>query len=737
MARPFSLDKTRNIGIMAHIDAGKTTTTERILFYTGRTHKMGEVHEGAAVMDWMEQEQERGITITSAATACEWKGHRINIIDTPGHVDFTVEVERSLRVLDGAIAIFDSVAGVEPQSETVWRQADKYRVPRIAYVNKMDRTGADFDKAVKTMRERLGANPLPIQLPIGNEGSFEGVVDLIENKALVWTDELGVEFSYGEIPAELADQARDARTHLIEACADYDDELMEAYLNEEEIPHERIATSLHRATLDTKVTPVLCGSSFKNKGVQPLLDAIVELLPSPREVPPMQGIEPPRKGAAAAQDDGGSEDGAGKIAERPADENAPFAALAFKVMADPYVGKLTYFRVYSGKLSAGSRVLNSSTGRTERIGRLLMMHANHREEFEECFAGDICAGVGLKQTGTGDTLCAPDAPILLETIEFPEPVIAVAIEPKTKADQEKLSASLARLAEEDPTFQVESDEETGQTLIHGMGELHLEVIVDRLLREFSVDANVGRPQVAYRETVRRPAQKVVGRFVRQTGGRGQYGHVVLNLDPAPGEGFDFVNKIKGGSIPSEFIPAVEQGIEEALASGIRAGYPMVDVRVELIDGSYHDVDSSEMAFKIAGSMAVQEAARRADPVLLEPVMAVEVVTPEEFLGEVIGDLSRRRGKVQGQEPRGNAVAIQAFVPLGRDVRIRDRPAILDPGSCHLHDAVRALRGGSGEHRRADRRPPQPRTRGCGVAFGMGAAKFSYISGVRPSGEPGL
>jgi elongation factor G len=664
MARTFSLEKTRNIGIMAHIDAGKTTTTERILFYTGRTHKMGEVHEGAAVMDWMEQEQERGITITSAATACEWEGHRINIIDTPGHVDFTVEVERSLRVLDGAIAIFDSVAGVEPQSETVWRQADKYRVPRIAYVNKMDRTGADFDNAVETMRERLGANPLPIQLPIGNEGSFEGVVDLIENKALVWTDELGVEFSYGEIPAELAERARDARTHLIEACAEYDDALMEAYLNDEEIPHERIATSLHRATLDTKVTPVLCGSSFKNKGVQPLLDAIVELLPSPLEVPPMQGIEPPRKGAAAARDDGGSEDGADRIAERPADENAPFAALAFKVMADPYVGKLTYFRVYSGKLSAGSRVLNSSTGRTERIGRLLMMHANHREEFEECFAGDICAGVGLKQTGTGDTLCAPDAPILLETIEFPEPVIAVAIEPKTKADQEKLSASLARLTEEDPTFQVESDEETGQTLIHGMGELHLEVIVDRLLREFSVDANVGRPQVAYRETVRRPAEKVAGRFVRQTGGRGQYGHVVVNLEPAPGEGFDFVNKIKGGAIPSEFIPAVEQGIEEALASGIRAGYPMVDVRVELVDGSYHDVDSSEMAFKIAGSMAIQEAARRADPVLLEPVMAVEVVTPEEFLGDVIGDLSRRRGKVQGQEPRGNAVAIQAFVPLG-------------------------------------------------------------------------
>jgi elongation factor G len=654
MPRTFPLEKTRNIGIMAHIDAGKTTTTERILFYTGRTHKMGEVHEGAAVMDWMEQEQERGITITSAATAAEWEGHRINIIDTPGHVDFTVEVERSLRVLDGAIAIFDAVAGVEPQSETVWRQADKYRVPRIAYINKMDRTGAGFENAVQTMRDRLGAHPLPIQLPIGAEGEFTGVVDLIENKALVWKDELGTEFEYQEIPEDLQNAAHEARTHLIEACADYDDELMEAYLNDEEIPHERIVSSLHQATIDIKITPVLCGSSFKNKGVQPLLDAIVELLPSPLEVPPMVGIEPPKKG----------EDGEGRETDRPADENAPFAALAFKVMADPYVGKLTYFRVYSGKLSAGSRVLNASNGRTERIGRLLMMHANHREEIEECYAGDICAGVGLKQTGTGDTLAAPDAPITLETIEFPEPVIAVAIEPKTKADQEKLSASLARLAEEDPTFQVQSDDETGQTLIHGMGELHLEVIVDRLLREFSVDANVGRPQVAYRETIKRPVQKIVGRFVRQTGGRGQYGHVVINAEPAPGEGFDFVNKIKGGAIPSEFIPAVEQGIEEALGSGVRAGYPMVDVRVELVDGSYHDVDSSEMAFKIAGSMAVQEATRRADPTLLEPVMSVEVVTPEEFLGEVIGDLSRRRGKVQGQEPRGNAVAIQAFVPLG-------------------------------------------------------------------------
>jgi elongation factor G len=654
MPRTFPLEKTRNIGIIAHIDAGKTTTTERILYYTGRTHKMGEVHEGAAVMDWMEQEQERGITITSAATAAEWKDHRINILDTPGHVDFTVEVERNLRVLDGAIALFDSVAGVEPQSETVWRQADKYHVPRVAYVNKMDRIGADFFKAVETMRDRLGANPLPIQIPIGQEADFVGVVDLIENKALVWKDELGTEFEYEDIPEDLVEQAEQYRTQLIEACADYDDELMEAYLNEEEIPHERIVKSLHRATLDIKVTPVLCGSSFKNKGVQPLLDAIVELLPSPLEIPAVKGLEPPKKG----------ENGGPTEAERPADDSAPFAALAFKVMADPYVGKLTYFRVYSGKLSAGSRVLNASSGRTERIGRLLMMHANHREEIEECYAGDIVAGVGLKQTSTGDTLCAPDATIELEHIEFPEPVIAVAIEPKTKADQEKLSASLARLAEEDPTFQVQSDDETGQTLIHGMGELHLEVIVDRLLREFSVDANVGRPQVAYRETIRDAVNKVEGRFVRQTGGRGQYGHAVINVEPAPGEGFDFINSIKGGTIPSEFIPSVESGIEEALQSGVKAGYPMVDVRVELIDGSYHDVDSSEMAFKIAGSMAVQEAARKAKPVLLEPVMSVEVVTPEEFLGDVIGDLSRRRGKVQGQEPRGNALAVQAFVPLG-------------------------------------------------------------------------
>ena len=653
MPRSFPLDKTRNIGIMAHIDAGKTTTTERILYYTGRTHKMGEVHEGAAVMDWMEQEQERGITITSAATACEWKGHRINILDTPGHVDFTVEVERSLRVLDGAIAVFDAVAGVEPQSETVWRQADKYQVPRFAYINKMDRIGADFFNAVQTMRDRLGANPLAIQLPIGQEGDFVGVIDLVEMKALIWKDDLGTEFETGEIPAGMLEQAEHYRTELIEACADYDDELMEAYLAEEEIPHARIAASLHRACLDTKVTPVLCGSSFKNKGVQPLLDAIVELLPSPLEVPPVTGLEPAPKGTDEPLE-----------GERRADDDAPFAALAFKVMTDPYVGKLTYFRVYSGKLPAGGRVLNVTSGKTERIGRLLMMHANSREEIEECYAGDICAGVGLKQTGTGDTLAAPEAPIALENIEFPEPVIAVAIEPKTKADQEKLGTALQRLAEEDPTFQVESDEETGQTLIHGMGELHLEVIVDRMLREFKVDANVGRPQVAYRETIRKRVEKVQGRFVRQTGGRGQFGHVVINVEPAPGEGFEFINKIKGGVIPGEFIGPAQQGIREALENGVKAGYPMVDVRVELIDGSYHDVDSSEMAFKIAGSMAIQEGARRANPVLLEPVMSVEVVTPEDFLGDVIGDLSRRRGKVQGQEQRGNALAVQAFVPLG-------------------------------------------------------------------------
>jgi elongation factor G len=653
MARSFPLEKTRNIGIMAHIDAGKTTTTERILYYTGRTHKMGEVHEGAAVMDWMEQEQERGITITSAATACEWREHRINIIDTPGHVDFTVEVERSLRVLDGAIAIFDSVAGVEPQSETVWRQADKYRVPRIAYVNKMDRTGADFDKGVQTMVDRLGAHPVPIQLPIGSEADFQGVIDLVKMKAITYRDDLGTEQEVSDIPDDLLDQATAAREHLLEEVSHYDDELVELILEEAEVPEDKLKASIRQATLDIKLTPVLCGSSFKNKGVQPLLDAIVELLPSPLEVPPVTGVVPAGKGESEPTE-----------AERPADDGAPFAALAFKIMTDPYVGKLTYFRVYSGKLEAGGRVLNVSSGKTERIGRLLMMHANSREEIEEVYSGDICAGVGLKQTATGDTLSAPDAPITLESIEFPETVIAVAIEPKTKADQEKMGAALQRLGEEDPTFRIESDEETGQTLIHGMGELHLEVIVDRMLREFKVDANVGKPQVAYRETIRKRTEKVVARFVRQTGGRGQFGHVVINLEPAPGEGFEFVNKIKGGTIPGEFIGPAEQGMREALENGVKAGYPMVDVKVELVDGSYHDVDSSEMAFKIAGSMAIQEGARKANPVLLEPVMAVEVVTPEDFLGDVIGDLSRRRGKVQGQDQRGNALAVQAFVPLG-------------------------------------------------------------------------
>ncbi len=654
MARSFPLEKTRNIGIMAHIDAGKTTTTERILYYTGRTHKIGEVHEGAAVMDWMEQEQERGITITSAATACDWKGHRINIIDTPGHVDFTVEVERSLRVLDGAVAVFDAVAGVEPQSETVWRQADKYHVPRFAYINKMDRTGADFYKAVETMVDRLGANPVPIQLPIGAEGDFLGCFDLIRMKALIWKDDLGTEFEESdEIPAGLEDKVEEYRTALIEAAADADEEIMEAFLGEEDVPVEKLVNAVRAATLTTKVTPVLCGSSFKNKGVQPLLDSVVELLPSPLDVPPVTGEIPAGKGETEPTE-----------GTRPADDSGPFAALAFKVMSDPYVGKLTYFRVYSGKLQAGGRVLNVKTGRTERIGRLLMMHANSREEIEEAYSGDICAGVGLKETGTGDTLAAPDAPIALESIEFPETVIAVAIEPKTKADQEKMGNALQRLGEEDPTFRIETDEETGQTLIHGMGELHLEVIVDRMLREFKVEANVGKPQVAYRETVRKRVEKVVARFVRQTGGRGQFGHVVINLEPAPGEGFVFENKIKGGVIPGEYIGPAEQGMEEALENGVKAGYPLVDVKAELVDGSYHDVDSSEMAFKIAGSMAIQEAARKANPVLLEPVMAVEVVTPEDFLGDVIGDLSRRRGKVQGQDQRGNALAVQALVPLG-------------------------------------------------------------------------
>jgi elongation factor G len=653
MARQVPLEKTRNIGIMAHIDAGKTTTTERILFYTGRTHKMGEVHEGAAVMDWMEQEQERGITITSAATTASWRDHRVNIIDTPGHVDFTVEVERSLRVLDGAIAVFDSVAGVEPQSETVWRQADKYRVPRIAFINKMDRIGANFEGSVQTMIDRLGAHPVPVQLPIGSEVDFTGVIDVVNMKAIVYKDDLGQDSEITDIPAEMAAAAQQARTELIEAVAEYDDELMEDYLEEKPIEPARLIADIRKATLDISMTPVLCGSAFKNKGVQPLLDAVIDYLPSPLDVEAVQGLE----GSQIQDGDGGT------LLTREPRDDAPFSALAFKVMADPYVGKLTYFRVYSGTLKAGGRVLNSVTGRTERVGRILMMHANHREEVEEVYAGDIAAGVGLKQTSTGDTLSAPDAPVVLEAMQFPEPVVHLSIEPKTKADQEKLSVALQRLGEEDPTFQVRSDEETGQTVISGMGELHLEVIVDRLKREFNVEAGVGRPQVAYRETVRGEVHKVEGKFIRQTGGSGQYGVVYIDLGPAPGEGFDFINKIKGGSVPSEFIPAVEKGIEEALESGVKAGYPMVDIRATLVDGKYHDTDSSEIAFKVAGSLALKEAARRANPVLLEPVMSVEVVTPEEFVGTVIGDLSSRRGRIQGQDPRGNAVAVKAYVPL--------------------------------------------------------------------------
>ncbi|HEX3688958.1 MAG TPA: elongation factor G [Solirubrobacteraceae bacterium] len=652
MPRTFTLDKTRNIGIMAHIDAGKTTTTERILYYTGRTYKIGEVHEGAAVMDWMEQEQERGITITSAATTCEWAGHRINIIDTPGHVDFTVEVERSLRVLDGAIALFDSVAGVEPQSETVWRQADKYNVPRIAYINKMDRIGANFAQGVQTMIDRLGAHPVPIQLPIGAESEFQGIIDLVENHAIVYTDELGKEQKVIEIPDDQVERAAEARQHLLEEISHYDDVLLEMILEDEEIPVARIKAAIRKATLEIKLTPVLCGSSFKNKGVQPLLDAVLDYLPSPLDVPPVDGLEPER----------GADNG-GTPAHRQASDDEPFAALAFKIMADPYVGKLTYFRVYSGKLAAGSRVLNVSTGRTERIGRLLMMHANEREELQEVYAGDIAAGVGIKQVVTGDTLAAPDRPIKLETITFPEPVIKVAVEPKTKADQEKMSVALGRLAEEDPTFQVATNEETGQTEISGMGELHLEILVDRMKREYKVEANVGRPQVSYRETIRGTAEKVEGRFVRQTGGSGQYGIVYINVEPAPGEGFDFINKVRGGSVPSEFIPAVEKGVEDAMDNGPRAGFPLVDVRVTLTDGKYHDTDSSEIAFRIAGSLALKEAVRRAKPVLLEPVFSVEVVTPEEFMGDVIGDLSRRRGQINGMEQRGNAQVISAHVPL--------------------------------------------------------------------------
>jgi elongation factor G len=648
--RAKPLAQVRNIGIMAHIDAGKTTTTERILFYTGINYKIGEVHEGAATMDWMPQEQERGITITSAATTCEWDGTRINIIDTPGHVDFTVEVERSLRVLDGAVAVFDAVAGVEPQTETVWRQADKYGVPRMCFVNKMDRIGADFYRCVDMIRDRLDATVAVVQLPIGSESEFRGVVDLLEMKALVWTDEAakGEKYDVVDIPANLLDEAETYRHILIDTLSNFDDDITEKYLGEEEITAADLTRALRAATIASQIVPVLCGSAFKNKGVQPMLDAVVSYLPSPVDIPPTRGTDV--KGIEEL--------------ERRADDSEPFAALAFKIMTDPHLGKLTYARVYSGKLATGSQVINSTKDRKERVGRILQMHANHREDRGAAFAGDIVALVGLKQTTTGDTLCDANAPIVLESLDFPEPVIHVAVEPKTKNDQDKLSRALQALSEEDPTFQVHSDEETGQTVIGGMGELHLEVLVDRMLREFKVDANVGKPQVAYRETIKSSVRKVPTRYVRQTGGRGQYGHVELDLEPTgPGGGYEFVDKITGGIIPKEYIPSVDAGIQDAMQSGVLAGYPVVDIRATLVFGSYHDVDSSEMAFKIAGSMCFKEACRKAHPVLLEPIMSVEVVTPEDYMGDVIGNLSSRRGKVEGMEQRGNSQVIRAQVPL--------------------------------------------------------------------------
>ncbi len=651
LGREYPLLKYRNIGIMAHIDAGKTTTTERILFYTGISHKMGEVHDGAAVMDWMVQEQERGITITSAATTCFWLGHRINIIDTPGHVDFTIEVERSLRVLDGAIAVFCAVGGVEPQSETVWRQADKYGVPRIAFVNKMDRMGADFDRCVAMIHGRLGAHPVPIQLPVGKEESFVGVIDLVTMKALLWEDEsaLGQMFTAREIPAEMQESAVRFREKMIEAVAEYDESLMNDYLEGKELTEDAIRSALRKATLDLKIVPVLCGSAFRNKGVQPLLDAVVAYLPSPLDVPPVEGLPP-----------GNNES---KKIIRKADDQEPFAALAFKIMTDPYVGQLSFFRVYSGTLEAGNPVYISSWGRKERVGRILRMHANKREDIKEVRTGDIVAAVGLNHCSTGDTLCDQKHPIVLESLEFPEPVISVAIEPKTKTDQEKLGVSLAKLTQEDPSFRVTTDRETGQTIISGMGELHLEIIVDRLMREFKVDANVGRPQVAYRESLHKGVN-AEGRFVRQTGGRGQYGHVNLRLEPLEaGSGIQFVDETKGGVIPKEYISSVEKGARDALEGGILAGYPIVDVRVVLYDGSYHDVDSSEMAFQVAASMAIKNGAGKADPYLLEPMMSVEVVVPEEYMGQVIGDLNARRGHVQGMDSRGNIQVISAHVPL--------------------------------------------------------------------------
>ena len=646
--REVPLARIRNIGIMAHIDAGKTTTTERILYYTGRTYKIGEVHEGSAVMDWMAQEQERGITITSAATTAKWRDTWINILDTPGHVDFTVEVERSLRVLDGAVAVFDAVAGVEPQTETVWRQADKYNVPRICFVNKMDRVGADYFRTVDMIRDRLEATVALTQLPVGSENDFRGVVDLLTMRAHVWEDGMGDRYETVDVPEELKADAEHWRHELVDVVSHYDDTVLEKYVGDEEITAEDLKRGLRAATISSEVVPVLCGSAFKNKAVQPLLDAVVDYLPSPLEVPPVTGHDPKTEDPM----------------ERRPDDSEPFSALAFKIMSDPYVGKLTYFRVYSGKLAAGGQIMNVTKDRRERVGRLLQMHANHREDKQAVFAGDIVAAVGLKHTTTGDTLSDSGHPVLLERMEFPEPVISVAIEPKTKADQDKLGKALGALSEEDPTFQVRTDDDTGQTIISGMGELHLEVLVDRMMREFTVSANVGKPQVAYRETITVPVEKVEERYVRQTGGRGQYGHVIINLEPTgPGGGYEFVDKVTGGDIPREYISAVDAGIQQAMDGGVIAGYPLVDMRATLTGGSYHDVDSSEMAFKIAGSMAFKKAARQAKPVLLEPIMAVEVVTPEDYMGDVIGDLSSRRGRIEGMEQRGNAQVVRSQVPL--------------------------------------------------------------------------
>jgi elongation factor G len=647
MARQVPLEKTRNIGIMAHIDAGKTTTTERILYYTGITHKIGEVHEGTATMDWMVQEQERGITITSAATTAKWGDTRINIIDTPGHVDFTVEVERSLRVLDGAVGVFCAVGGVEPQSETVWRQADKYGVPRIAFINKMDRVGANFESVVAQIRSKLGKNAVPLQLPIGAEDKFKGVIDLVQMKALLFKDEtLGAKYDIEDIPADLLAEAERYREKMVESIAESHDELLAKYLDGQPLEIAELKAALREATIHQKITPVICGTAFKNKGVQPLLDAVVDYLPSPVDIPPVKGVNPDDE----------------SFIERPAEDDAPFSALVFKIMTDPFVGQLAFFRVYSGRVESGTAVLNSTKGTTERIGRLLQMHANKREEIKEVRAGDIGAAVGLRSVTTGDTICDKNLPIILETMNFPEPVIAVAIEPKTKSDQEKMGVALAKLMQEDPTFKVHTDTETNQTIIRGMGELHLEIIVDRMVREFNVQANVGKPQVAYREAITRKSE-AEGRFVRQSGGKGQYGHVKMRFEPMPEGGFEFVNEIVGGSVPKEFIKPTEQGIKEAMERGIVAGYPMTGVRAILYDGSYHDVDSSEMAFKIAGSMAYQEGAKKAGPILMEPIMDVEVVTPEDYAGDVMGDLSRRRGKIQQMEDRAGAKVIRAHVPL--------------------------------------------------------------------------